>query len=395
MPNSIGTLAFNADGTFKYTPNNNFNGVDSFRYHTVDSDGSVSNIAAVNITIISVNDVPVATSENVTTDQNTVLNVAAPGVLGNDSDIEGTVLLTQLVTGPSHGTLTLAPDGSFVYLPDSVFTGTDSFSYRATDGQDVSNTVVVTITVRAIGTGVTPPTPTPTPTPVGPPGVDPSPVVPPVISVPPPSPPSGGVDPDPSRIPVLLSTPARSIIEAPVIITATMSDQQNSQSWRQGQYRQKQSLFADEAMPIVDVELAVVRPNAFVFQVGVLHQGDLEERPSDNQSLLSLDRLAAGTAVSVVSAFSVGYALWTLRSGYLLTSFLAALPAWQMMDPLPVLQSFAATKNDDEDDDDVDSQGHREGRSLSSLVQHRSQKAAVLVNSNSSLSAPSEDRQAT
>ena len=52
-----------------------------------------------------------------------------------------------------------------------------------------------------------------------------------------------------------------------------------------------------------------------------------------------------------VSMFSVGYVLWTLRGGHLLTTFLATMPAWRLMDPLPVLQSFAASRDEDEEDD--------------------------------------------
>ncbi len=56
----------------------------------------------------------------------------------------------MLVTGPSHGTLTLNADGSFSYTPAANFNGSDSFTYRASDGTLTSNVATVTLTVTAV-----------------------------------------------------------------------------------------------------------------------------------------------------------------------------------------------------------------------------------------------------
>jgi peptidoglycan hydrolase-like amidase len=69
-------------------------------------------------------------------------------VLGNDSDIDGPSLSSQLVANVSHGTLALQGDGSFAYTPSLDFEGTDSFTYQAYDGVAYSNVVTVTITVH-------------------------------------------------------------------------------------------------------------------------------------------------------------------------------------------------------------------------------------------------------
>jgi VCBS repeat-containing protein len=97
-----------------------------------------------------VNDAPVAANDNYVTNSNTTLNIAAPGVLSNDSDIDGPSLSSVYVaaSGPSHGTLSLNADGSFSYAPGANYTGTDSFSYRAFDGSAYSNVATVTITVN-------------------------------------------------------------------------------------------------------------------------------------------------------------------------------------------------------------------------------------------------------
>ena len=69
---------------------------------------------------------PVAANDTYSVIANTTLNQAAPGVLGNDTDPEGAPLTAQLVSGPSHGTLTLNANGSFVYTPVADYMGSDS-----------------------------------------------------------------------------------------------------------------------------------------------------------------------------------------------------------------------------------------------------------------------------
>ncbi|MBV7338824.1 tandem-95 repeat protein [Chloroflexi bacterium TSY] len=147
---SNGTLTLNSDGSFDYTPNANFCGQDSFTYHANDGTDD-SNVATVTIDVVCVNDAPVAVDDAYTTNEDTVLNVPAPGVLGNDSDpVEGDPLTAVLDNGPSNGTLTLNADGSFTYTPNAGFFGTDSFAYKANDGSDDSNVATVTITVNEV-----------------------------------------------------------------------------------------------------------------------------------------------------------------------------------------------------------------------------------------------------
>jgi large repetitive protein len=84
------------------------------------------------------------------TGEDTVLTVNAPGVLANDSDADGNQLSAVLGSGPSHGTLTLNPDGSFLYTPTANYNGPDSFTYRASDGTATSSLATVTLTVTAV-----------------------------------------------------------------------------------------------------------------------------------------------------------------------------------------------------------------------------------------------------
>ena len=93
------------------------------------------------------NTAPVAANDSYSTNQNTTLNQAAPGVLANDTDVDGNPLEAIKVTDPAHGTVTLNADGSFVYTPTVGYSGPDSFTYKANDGALDSNVATVNITV--------------------------------------------------------------------------------------------------------------------------------------------------------------------------------------------------------------------------------------------------------
>jgi large repetitive protein len=143
-----GTVAINADGTLTYTPNANFFGSDSFTYSVSDGQGG-SDTATVSVTVNPVNDAPVAAGDSFTTNEDTALTVTLPGVLGNDTDVDSAALTAVLETGPTNGTLTFNADGSFTYTPNLNFNGTDSFTYRASDGA-LSHAGLVTISVTAV-----------------------------------------------------------------------------------------------------------------------------------------------------------------------------------------------------------------------------------------------------
>jgi VCBS repeat-containing protein len=140
-----GSVTLKADGSFTYTPAANYNGTDSFTYKA--NDGAADgNVATVGLTINAVNDAPDAADDLYATAQGTPLAVAGPGVLADDADADGDALQAELVSGPAHGTLKLNADGSFVYTPAAGFSGSDSFTYRASDGS-LGGLATVTIQV--------------------------------------------------------------------------------------------------------------------------------------------------------------------------------------------------------------------------------------------------------
>ncbi len=133
-PPSHGALS-GSGATRTYTPAANYNGPDSFTFRV--NDGTLNSPSAtVTITVTPVNDAPVGVVDFYAVNATTVLplSVAAPGVLENDSDVEGSSLSASLKTDAVHGKVAVNPNGSFTYNPDAGYAGTDSFIYTLSDG---------------------------------------------------------------------------------------------------------------------------------------------------------------------------------------------------------------------------------------------------------------------
>jgi hypothetical protein len=90
---------------------------------------------------------PDADNDCYRTSKNKTLTVGPKGVLANDSDPNGDPLTAVLVSGPSHGTVTLNANGSFVYKPHSNYRGNDKFVYQARDPAGKTDTATVFIKV--------------------------------------------------------------------------------------------------------------------------------------------------------------------------------------------------------------------------------------------------------
>ena len=96
------------------------------------------------------NDPPIANPNSYTTNEDTTLSISAPGVLGNDDDIDDDPLTAVKVSNTIHGSITLNSNGSFTYIPTANYYGIDTFSYKAYDGFVYSPVVNVTITINAV-----------------------------------------------------------------------------------------------------------------------------------------------------------------------------------------------------------------------------------------------------
>ncbi|TFH06798.1 MAG: tandem-95 repeat protein, partial [Candidatus Atribacteria bacterium] len=136
-----GTVSTNGS-ELTYTPGPDFSGVDVFSYTAADGKGGTS-VAIVTVTVVEINDAPVALDDGTSTPEDTSVLI---DVLANDFDPENDILAVESVTQPEHGTV--VNEGSAVtYVPDSNFHGEDSFTYTACDDNGGKATAIVYVTV--------------------------------------------------------------------------------------------------------------------------------------------------------------------------------------------------------------------------------------------------------
>ncbi|WP_242495742.1 beta strand repeat-containing protein [Salinicola tamaricis] len=159
--NNNGSLSFNSDGSYTFTPGADFDGLAAgqsrnvtFTYTATDNNGGVSAPQTVTITVTGTNDLPVAKADTQTTGENQVLEGSVPAA----TDVDGTVESYQLVqnVGDGNGSLSFNSDGSYTFNPGTDFDGLAAgesrnvtFSYTATDnngGVSAPQTVTITVT---------------------------------------------------------------------------------------------------------------------------------------------------------------------------------------------------------------------------------------------------------
>ncbi|MCU0771266.1 MAG: tandem-95 repeat protein, partial [Verrucomicrobia bacterium] len=135
------------EGIIRWSPTE-VQGPSTNTFTTVVTDnGGLKATNAFQVTVIEVNEAPVADDDNYTLGTASTLTVSDPGLLANDSDPDGGALSVVIVSPPSQGVLVLATNGGFSYTLTNHFSGVDTFTYRATDGQTNSGLATVSITV--------------------------------------------------------------------------------------------------------------------------------------------------------------------------------------------------------------------------------------------------------
>jgi hypothetical protein len=146
-----GTLEYLGNGIFRYTPNDDYYGSDTFEYEICDSGSPVKcDTATVTITINPVNDPPVAVYDEIELDEDTSITFT---VHDNDYDIDGTLDLSSIsiVTFPLNGTLTYdATTNEFTYTPNANYYGNDQFEYEICDDEGACTVGIVMITINSI-----------------------------------------------------------------------------------------------------------------------------------------------------------------------------------------------------------------------------------------------------
>jgi large repetitive protein len=153
-PPSNGTVTIDpVTGAITYTPNPNFNGIDTLIYSICDTGMPVfCDTAMVIVTVTPVNDAPVANQDTATTNEDTPVVINVPA---NDTDPDGNLDETSVtvVTPPSNGTVTIDPvTGEVTYTPDPNFNGNDTLIYSICDtGMPVfCDTAMVIVTVTPV-----------------------------------------------------------------------------------------------------------------------------------------------------------------------------------------------------------------------------------------------------
>ncbi|WP_080055029.1 Ig-like domain-containing protein [Spirosoma aerolatum] len=140
-----GTVAMNPDGSYTYTPTTGYAGPDSFTY-TVCNSANKCDKATVTIVVQPETVLPPLATPDIA---NTRPNTPVPGnVSTNDNDPQNQPLTFTLITPPPVGTVSLNPDGSYIYTPPTNFTGTTVFCYKATNTSGLSSTACVTVNVN-------------------------------------------------------------------------------------------------------------------------------------------------------------------------------------------------------------------------------------------------------
>jgi cytochrome c-type biogenesis protein CcmE len=329
----------------------------------------LSDSGTIDLTVHPVNDAPVARPNAYAVRADEVLMIDRPGILNNDTDVDGDVLTSVLISPPSHGRLTLNPDGSFRYVPDPSYLGTVSFTYAAFDGEAYSAPVRVFIRVD----NPTSPVDAGSNQPGQNPGAG--------------NPSGGGAKPAISGLPSDLSALVAAELpfadhgenDGPALRTRQHDRSEGSPDadgrdighldvssedgagWNElSSYRLslRRDIEESQEMSLTPIEIVVTAPTVEpVTNSAMLVSEDLDDlsRLLNDDGLMQ--RLMIGSAVGLTTGLTVGYVLWTVRAGYLLTGLIAQMPAWKFVDPLFVLNSL--------DGDIVSS----DGESLESILQ--------------------------
>ncbi|MEZ9967769.1 Ig-like domain-containing protein, partial [Vibrio splendidus] len=141
---SNGTVVVDENGDWTYTPNENYNGSDSFTVIVSDGQGGTDTIT-VNIGVTPINDSPVGEDVSVTTDEDTPVSGSLTA-----TDADNDQLTFSKGTEPLNGSVVVDENGNWTYTPDENYNGSDSFTVVVDDGQGGTDTITVDVGVTPV-----------------------------------------------------------------------------------------------------------------------------------------------------------------------------------------------------------------------------------------------------
>ena len=345
------------------------------------------------IDVARVNDAPTGTNGNVSASENTayVFTAANFGFSDPSDTPPDQLLAVQITSLPTAGTLTVGGAavtagqvvsaaainaGQLVFTPtaNSFGVGYATFTFQVQDNGGTANGGVdlnpapksMTIDVAAV---VVPAAPSD----FQPPTVAPAPVVTttPTTTAPstPTALPTASAPPPASSVPTTagLAAPAPiARLEAPDTFTAVAIPTPAAAQLAPRHDRELLGAHRDademDRQPSKPSALQVARADRGERTMPLEHfaegnplWNDLDEFKEQMESLLDSGQLAIGSAVTVTTGLTVGYVLWIVRGGLLLSSIVAQMPAWRLIDPLVVLGRVDKDLFDDSDDESLDS----------------------------------------
>lgn len=139
-----GTATVTAAGRLDYVPLPNYSGADSIGISVRDDAGGQAT-GTVTVTVNAVDDAPQLATTQLVVDEDVVLDGELTG-----TDVEGSTFTFEYLTPVQHGSLTLAPSGSFSYTPAPDYAGSDQFVVRLAEAGGVSSQQTVSVQVRAV-----------------------------------------------------------------------------------------------------------------------------------------------------------------------------------------------------------------------------------------------------
>ncbi len=330
----------------------------------------LADTATVDVTVININDAPLAGSDQqYQVRQFEVLTIANPGLTLGTTDIDGDVITPVIVSGPTHGILTVNPDGSFAYDSIDLFFGEETITFVLSDGLENSSLVTMTIEVEALAPNPVVPIENPEPTPDPELPTDPE---------------NETQDPNTSQtdsVPVIMPIQAttKSLTVQPLqgassineikdietddsnVITEIMDQTITMIARSLGvsvpDERSKGGRFIDvetrDSKPVVDS----VKDQAMIFLAQTSFWESLDSLKQDlgnaTEDQQTFETVVVGTTAAMTGSLTVGYVLWLIRGGSLVATMISVMPTWTAFDPLPVLDRFQEVSKEDEDQEDL------------------------------------------